>query len=106
MESDAGSRASLGELHAAFDREINMDKRLAAETAYALAVRYRTEDVDRCRRFDLAKQWANRAIEILDCLPADSIEQVASVRQSVGGVPIPSLLYVEVVRQRLADVLI
>lgn len=88
-----------------FDREAGSDPRAAAETAYALAFRYRDHDVDGSRRFDLAKVWALRAIELLDQLPSRTIEQVASTRQSVGAVPIPDLLHSGVVRERLADVL-
>lgn len=92
-------------LIAQFDREVGTDSRAAAETAYALAFRYRDHDVDGSRRFDLAKVWALRAIELLDQLPSSTTEQVASTRQWVGAVPIPDLLHSGVVRQRLADVL-
>jgi len=97
--------ASVEELRGAFDRELMEDKRAAAETAYALAFRYRDEDVDGRRRFDLAGVWAAHAIELFDELPADTVEQVASTRMSVGGVPLPGLLHSGVVRERLADVL-
>ena len=92
-------------LIAQFDREVDGDPRSAAETAYALAFRYRDHDVDGSRRFDLAKVWAVRAIELLDRLPSDTIDQVATGRQSVSSVPIPDLLHAGVVRERLADVL-
>ena len=105
MVGDAESLISLVALEFAFDRELVSDKRAAAETTYALAFRYRNEDVDGRRRFDLAKVWATRSIELLDLLPADTLGQVSSTRQSVGGIPIPDLLYVDIVRQRLADVL-
>jgi hypothetical protein len=93
------------ELEAAFAGELAADKRSAAETAYVLAFRYRNEDVDGVRRFDLAKVWAQRAIELLDSLPSDTIDQVASGRIAVGGVPLPALLHSGVVRERLGDVL-
>jgi hypothetical protein len=92
-------------LSAQFDSEIDSNPRTAAETAYALAFRYRDHDVDGSRRFDLAKVWALRAIELLDRLPSSTVEQVASTRQSVGQVPIPDLLHSGVVRERLADIL-
>jgi hypothetical protein len=92
-------------LIAQFERELTTDPRAAAETAYALAFRYRDHDVDGSRRFDLAKEWAERAIELLDQQPSDTIDQVASGRQSVGGVLIPDLLHSGVVRERLSDVL-
>jgi len=100
------SQPTLAQLEAAFDRELTTDHRAAAETAYALASRYRSEDVDGQRRFDLAKRWATQAIDLLDALPSATIDQVASTRQSVGGVPIPDLLHSGVVRERLADVLV
>jgi hypothetical protein len=96
---------SIDELRAAFDRELVEDKRAAAETAYALAFRYRNEDVDGERRFDLAGVWATHAIDLLEELPSETLEQVASTRMSVGGVPLPELLHAAVVRERLADVL-
>ncbi|WP_130347932.1 hypothetical protein [Herbihabitans rhizosphaerae] len=98
-------RVSLDELHAAFDREITSDKRAAAETAYALAFRYRNEDVGGQRHFDIAKMWAARAIGLLDSLPSSTLAEVASTRIAVGGVPIPELLHSDVVRDRLGDVL-
>jgi hypothetical protein len=102
----ADNRASLEELQLKFNREIETNKRAAAETAYALAFRYRNEDVGAARRFDIALQWAVCAIELLDSLPSDTVEQVASGRVSVGGVDIPGLLHAGVVRGRLNDLFI
>lgn len=106
MMNDATRRQSLEELQAVFEHESETDRRAAAETAYALAFRYRDEDVDGRRRFDLAKDWAIRAIDLLEALPSSTVDDVASTRHSVGGVPIPDLLHADVVRTRLADVLI
>lgn len=106
VSNDSGNGVSRDELEAAFEREFTMNKRAAAETAYALAFRYRDQDVRGERRFDLAKQWAFRAIELLDSLPSSTVDQVVSTRTAVGGVPIPDLLHSGVVRERLADVLI
>jgi hypothetical protein len=105
MTDDAGTNVSLEELQLAYNREVDTDKRAAAETAYALAFRYRNEDVGGTRRFDVAKIWAMRALALLDSLPSESIDQVASSRQSVGGIPIPELLHSGVVRERLNDIL-
>jgi hypothetical protein len=97
---------SLEELEAAFEREVISDKRAAAETAYALAYRHRTEYSGSDRHpFSIAKEWAMRSIELLDELPSDTVEQVASTRMSVGGVDLPELLHSGVVRERLADLL-
>lgn len=89
-----------------FEQEVAVDRRAAAETAYALAFRYRDHDAGGTRRFDLAKLWAERTIELLDGLPSDTLDQVASGRMSIGSVPIPGLLHSGVVRQRLGDVLV
>jgi hypothetical protein len=101
-----GRATSLAELTVAFEYELKTDKRAAAETAYALALRYRNEDVNGERRFDLAKDWAMRAIELLDSLPSDTVSQVASTRQYVGGIPLPELLHGGIARERLADLLV
>jgi hypothetical protein len=105
-ETDTSKRASLEELQIAFHREVETNKRAAAETAYALAFRYRNEDVAGSRRFDVAKVWACRAIELLDCLPSDSVDQVVRTRSSVGGITLPELLHSGVVQNRLGDLLI
>jgi hypothetical protein len=106
MTDSADGQATREDLRAAFEHEVTTDKRAAAETAYALAFRYRNEDVDGTRRFDVAKKWATRAIELLSELPSDTLDQVASTRASVGGVDLPSMLHADIVRERLADVLI
>jgi len=97
--------ATIAQLEAAFDHELATDTRAAAETAYALAFRYRNEDVNGERRFDLAKRWAMRAIDLLDAHPSELLEQVTATRTSVGDVPIPEILHTGVVRSRLFDVL-
>lgn len=102
---DTNRRVSLRQLELAFDVELSADRRAAAEIAYALAVRYRNEDVDGVRRFDIAKAWARRSIELLDSLPSNTQCQVASTCFAVGGVEIPGMLHSGVVRQRLGDVL-
>jgi len=106
MTGASDGRESRHDLREQFAREVVLDARAAAETAYALAFRYRNEDVGGERRFDLAKVWATRAVELLDALPADHLNEVASTRQSVGGIDIPDFLHADVVRARLADVLI
>lgn len=97
---------TVQQLETVYTQEVGTDMRAAAETAYALAFRYRNEDIGGRRDFDAAKDWAVRAIELLDTLPSDTVADVASTRQSVGGVTIPDLLHSGVVRERLGDVLI
>lgn len=97
---------SVAELEAAFAREVASNKRVAAETAYVLALRYQTEYVEVDQpQVELARVWAQRAIDLLDSLPSESAEQVVSTRQWVGGVPLPDLLHSGVVRGRFADLL-
>lgn len=103
--SGTSRHVSLDELETAFTHELQSNNREAAETAYALAFRYRSADVDGRRRFDLAQVWARRALQLLDGLPDDEICDVVSTRQSVGGVPLPDLFHSALVRHRLADVL-
>jgi hypothetical protein len=106
MSFDAEQPVSLAELEAAFNHEISTNKRAAAETAYALACRCRCEYIAADRpQAELARGWAQRSIELLDSLPSDTVEQIASTRQSVGGIPLPDLLHSDVVRDRLADLL-
>jgi hypothetical protein len=102
----AEQRESVADLESRFHQEILTDKRTAAETAYALAWRYRTEHVDCVQSpFEVARKWALRSIELFDALPSDTVEQVCSTRMSVGGVELPGLLHADVVRERLADLL-
>lgn len=102
----AGQCESVADLEMVFHQQILTDKRTAAETAYALAWRYRTEYVH-CAQSPLeaARKWALRSIELLETLPSDTVEQVTSTRMSVGGVDLPELLHANVVRERLADLL-
>jgi hypothetical protein len=92
--------ASLGELEAAFAHELATDRWAASETAYALAVRYR-----QAWEPGKAGEWAQKAIDLLDELPSDTLEQVATTRVSVGGVTLPSFLHADLVRARHADVM-
>ncbi|WP_148309332.1 hypothetical protein [Kutzneria albida] len=105
MPGETSNKESLEELQVTFNCELDSNKRIAAEIAYALALRYRNEDVDGVRNFDIAKIWATRAVELLDSLPSETIDQVSSTRASVGGVALPELLHSNVVRLRLNDIL-
>ena len=92
--------ASVQELEAAFEHELRTDRWAAAETAYALAVRYRREWEP-----GKAGDWARKAIDLLSEFPADRLEQVVTKRSSVGGVPLPDFLHADLVRARHADVM-
>jgi hypothetical protein len=95
-----GHETSLAELEAAYDHELKTDRWAAAETAYALAVRYR-----RAWEPDKAGEWARKAIDLLNELPSESPDQVATTRVSVGGVVLPDFLHADLVRSRHADVM-
>jgi hypothetical protein len=92
--------APVEALEAAFAQEVAVDRWAAAETAYALTVRYRQADEPA-----KAGAWARRAVELLEELPADRLDQVATRRVRVGGVTLPELLHAELVRQRHADIM-
>lgn len=92
---------SLGEVIAGFDTEMAKGRtRLAAESAYAVAVR-----ADAAGEADVASDYAKKALELLASLPSETIEQVTSTRVSVGGVSIPDLLHDDVVRSRLGHLI-
>ncbi len=100
MSDMTGHAVSLAELEAAFAHELATDRWAAAETAYALAVRYR-----QAWEPDKAGKWARQAIGLLDEFPADSLEQIATRRLSVSGVTLPDYLHADLVRARHADVM-
>lgn len=76
------------------------DYRAVAETAYALAVRYREEG-----EFQTAQLYAQEALDAAQQLPSDSVEDVVSNRREVGGVPIPDLFHDGVIKSRLEGLL-
>lgn len=76
------------------------ENRIAAEYAYALAVRLREAG-----RLDEARGYARQCVQLLEGLPTDTIGDVASERPSVGGVPLPELFHDGVARSRLRDLL-
>lgn len=74
--------------------------RALAETAYALAIRTRDEG-----DFGKAQAFAREALAAAEELPSSSLDDVASGRQEVGGVPLPDLFHDGVVRARLEGLL-
>lgn len=92
---------TIGELRKQYDEErFYQADRAAAEYAYALAVRLRelgeTEE---------ARKYARECLQLAEALPSATLDDVASERQSVGGVPLPDHFHDGVVRSRLADLL-
>src|SRR5689334_16019488 len=84
--------ASVSELEAVFQRELAADLWSATETAYALAVLSRdTGD------WVQSREWVAQCLRLLEGFPAETEEQVATSRTSVGGVPLPTYLHEGVV---------
>lgn len=54
---------------------------------------------------DKAGEWARKSIDLLNELPSNSPDQVATTRVSVGGVVLPDLLHADLVRSRHANVM-
>lgn len=91
---------TLPDLEAAFDRELLTDKWTAAETAYAIATKYRDAgDVESARK------WLGNLRDLLAQFPSDTLEQTATRRMTVAGVMIPEYLHDGVVVARFEGLL-
>lgn len=92
---------SIDELTKKYDDEMYFgDDRAAAEYAYVLAVRLRAET-----RFAEARKYAREALRLAMGLPSTSLDDVASTRLTLGGVPMPERFHDGVIRSRLSDLL-
>jgi hypothetical protein len=101
IEEKALSRPPIDEVIERYKAELlRGDRRLTAEYAYAVAVRLREVG-----RADEAEHYARQCLQLMESLPADSLDDVVSERQSVGGVPLPDHFHDGVVRSRLANLL-
>jgi hypothetical protein len=87
--------ASAEELEAGFQRELATDRWAAAESAYALAVYHRDAG-----DWAASREWVQQCLRLLEGFPADTLEQVATRRQSVGGIQLPTYLHDGVLRER------
>jgi hypothetical protein len=90
--------ASVEELETSFQRELATDRRAAAESSYALAVRYRDAG-----DWDKSREWVKQCLQLLGGFPSETEEQVATTRVSVGGITLPNYLHEGVVRARFGD---
>jgi hypothetical protein len=90
--------ASAAELEAAFQQELATDTWAATETAYALALRLRDAG-----EWDTSREWVKQCLHLLEGFPSDTLDQVATRRTSVGGVPLPNYLHEGVVRERFGE---
>jgi hypothetical protein len=98
---DAIPAPPISELRKQYEEErFYQDDRAAAEYAYALAVRLR--DVG---ELDEARRYAGECLTLAESLSSSTLDDVASTRLNVGGVPIPERFHDGVVRVRLADLL-
>jgi hypothetical protein len=94
-------RLPISELRRQYDEErLYQDDRPAAEYAYALAARLREAG-----RLEEARKYARECLKLAESLSSKSLDDVASGRLSVGGVPLPERFHDGVVRVRLADLL-
>ncbi|GAB7049101.1 hypothetical protein [Catenuloplanes indicus] len=76
------------------------DDRAAAEYAFALAVRLRSEG-----QIPEARGYAWECLKLIEALPPRSLDEAISDRQIIAGVPMPDYFHAGVVRSRLADLL-
>ena len=101
VEEDVTPRPSIVEVRREFESAIDgQDFRAAAEYAYALAFRLREIGL-----IDEACRFARECLQLAETLPADTVEDVTSHRQTVGGVSLPEYFHDDVVRWRLAPLL-
>lgn len=101
VDEDVAQRPSLSEVRKQYEEErFYQDDRAAAEYAFALAIRLREIGL-----IDEARRFAAECVQLAEALPSSTLDDVASTRQSVGGVALPDHFHDGVVRARLADLL-
>lgn len=101
MDDATPAPPSIDQLRKQYDEErLYQDDRAAAEYAYALAVRLRESG-----ELAEARRYASECLALAETLPSTSLDDVASGRLDVGGVPLPERFHDGVVRVRLADLL-
>src|SRR4051812_36353712 len=101
IEEKVLSRPPIDEVVGQYQAELlRGDRRLTGEDAYAVAVRLR--EVGRAEE---AEHYARQSLQLMESLPADSLDDVVSERRTVGGVPLPDHFHDGVVRSRLANLL-
>lgn len=101
VDEEIEQRPSLSEVRKQYEDECFFrDDRAAAEYAYALAVRLREIGL-----LSEARRFAGECLALAERLPANTLDDVVSVKAAVGGVPLPEHFHDGVVRSRLADLL-
>jgi hypothetical protein len=101
MDDTPPARPQISELRRQYEEEVYFkDDRAAAEYAYALAVRLREAG-----ELDEARRYARECLRLAETLPSATLDDVATTRTTIGGVPMPERFHDGVVRSRLADLL-
>ena len=101
VDEDVTPKPPIDQVRRQYEDAIDSQNyRAAAEYAYALAVRLREIGL-----IDEACRFAHECLRLAETLPSDTLDEVISTRQSVGGVPLPEYFHDEVVRWRLAPLL-
>ena len=101
VNEEATPRPSISEVRKLYeDERFFQDHRAAAQYAYALALRLREVG-----QIDEARRYARECLQLAESLPANTLDDVVSDRQSIGGISLPDHFHDGVVRTRLADLL-
>lgn len=101
MDAEISPPPSIAELRKSFDEEMfYSDDRAAAEYAYVLAIRLRAVGAK-----EEARKYARESLRLAEGLSAKSLDDVASTRLTLGGVPMPERFHDGVIRARLHDLL-
>jgi len=102
MDDPSAGPVAISELRRRYEEErYFLDDRAAAEYAYALAVRLREAgDIGQ------ARAYARKSLRLAESLPSATLDDVTSTRSSIGGVQMPERFHDDVVRARLADLLV
>jgi hypothetical protein len=101
MDDTPPARPPISELRRQYEEEVYyQDDRAAAEYAYVLAVRLREAG-----ELDEARRYARECLRLVETLPSATLDDVATSRATVGGVPMPERFHDGVVRARLTDLL-
>ncbi|WP_329484219.1 hypothetical protein OG555_18890 [Kribbella sp. NBC_01484] len=75
-------------------------RRAAAEYAFVIAQRLRND-----HRLEEASAYARKCIQILETLPSETLEDVISEHQAIGGIAMPDYFHAGTARARLEALL-
>ncbi len=90
----------IEKLERKFNEEYEIDKRDAAELAYAIAILARENG-----NLEKARAYALKAIEIFESFQIQTIDEAAARNNIIEGVAIPELIHEDVIRERFKDIL-